>query len=698
MPSSESIQPNETRTSRSGLLLAFGSSRAAVASFFFLLAFLVRLYFVCVHPNFDGLFSVRGIPHSDSYSYVSAAITLARGDGLGPVLRPGLSILLALFYVWFGTSFHLISAINVLIGAATAALIYLVGERIFPRAVAWAAALFFVFDLSQLIQTPQATTESLGLMFFIGSVYCLLRFDEEAKLKPAITAGVLLALSNLTRPLTLVCAPFYAIQLVIVAWRRTNALRALLPACAFCIAIGLTMSPWLVRERLVHGIWTVSPNLGEALYAATSPKYQVWQYTVQAEPDKAGIKRTVSARYQFFMAESWKNLQRHPAFYAGQVSHAYWTFLSSFNLRDRANQTVYRYSRWNGLVEGQILFLFILATLLFAVTIRTWLSSGFIAGISSLLLSAALVIAWHSAPLVFGVIMLVFGIAVTLWRCRRDGIVLLLISLAVSGLGDAIFNNAILYRAVLMTDWIFSLFYMAAFYFAAILLTDLVLRLVRQKSPQRQFAPGVAEPELSLVVSFERAVRAVVRIALFGSVIFVLAGSIELFIINFGAAKHSTIAPSRLSSADKRQIITELRGRIGRMKAVLPKPETKRQFVQAESRRMQIVLSSEWLSPFISYFPAGTHFETRDKLFRKRPFDCSIFPTPLGIVVFPGRIPRSLREHQVVLLGWIEGVHPNGARFGKVIQCIAVIPFFDNKPDLDYEHAAIATPRLDHVL
>ena len=357
MPPSESIQPNETRMRQSYLLLAFGSSRVAVASFFFLLAFLVRLYFVCAHPNFDSLLSVRGIPHSDSYGWVSAAVTLARGHGLGNVLRPGLSILLALFYVWFGTSFHLISAIHLLVGAATASLLYLVGERVFPKPVAWAAALFFVFDPSQLIQTPQGATEPLGLMFFIGSIYCLLLFDEEEKLKPAITAGVLLALSNLTRPLTLVCAPFYAIQLLVVSWRRTKTLKALLPACAFCLAIGLTMSPWVIRQKLEHGIWTISANLAEALYAATSPRYQVWQYTVQAEPDKAGVEHTLRAHYHFFMAESLKNLQRHPAFYAREVSHAYWTFFSSFNLKDRADQTLYRYGRWNGLVEGQILFL-----------------------------------------------------------------------------------------------------------------------------------------------------------------------------------------------------------------------------------------------------------------------------------------------------------------------------------------------------
>ena len=145
MRTPESTHTPITRSSHRGLFLAFASSKAAVASLFFLLALLVRLYFVRSHPNFDNIFSVRGVPYSDGHLWVSAAIELAQGHGLGAVLRPGFSILLAFFYVWFGTSFHIITELHVLIGALTASLIYLVGERVFTKEIASAAALFFCF-------------------------------------------------------------------------------------------------------------------------------------------------------------------------------------------------------------------------------------------------------------------------------------------------------------------------------------------------------------------------------------------------------------------------------------------------------------------------------------------------------------------------------------------------------------------------
>jgi hypothetical protein len=723
MQSPEPNCPAVTRLSHTAVFLAFVSSRTAVASLFFLLALLVRLYFVCTHPNFDNLFSIRGVPFSDAFVFASPAITFAQGDGLGAVFRPGLSILLALFYVWFGTSFQVITALHVLIGALTTALIYLVGERVFTKAIAAAAAIFFAFDPSQLVQTPQCTTEPLGLMCFIASVYCLLRVEGREKLKPAILGGALLALSNLTRPLTLFCAPFYAVYLVLWAWPQTKKLtRALLPACAFCVGIVLLLSPWLIRQRLVHGVWAVSTNMGEALYGATSPKYKTWKYTVRAEADRDGIEPTAGARYKYFMAESLKNIQRHPGFYAGQVSRSFWDFLNSFGLAARLDKKAFAYRQWNGLIEAQVLFFLILTALLLVAAMRAWISSGLLASGLFGLISAVLLTAWYFAPPYSGIIILVIGVATGFWRCRRDGVALLGLSLVASGIGDAIFNNAILYRAVLMTDWIFSLFYLAAFYFGATLITNAVLRLLRkgQAISQPEAPAPSREP---LVVTFENAMKTGFKGVTVVFAVFVLAGSIRLSALNFSGEQRHEVPLLRLSEGDQREIIAQLRNRIPFLQTSLPDPETpslkfiKKSEARAASARAsnrdkaghtagarpvadfsgrtQIAVWSETLSPFLYHFPVGTEFERRDRLFRKRPFDCFILRTSFGWAVFPGKIPRSLRERQVVFVGWIEGEHPNGARFGQVTQCIAIIPVLEGNRGLDYEHAVTVKPRAD---
>ena len=57
-------------------------SRLTMASLLFLLALLVRVYYALTHPDFDNIFAVRGEPYSDGFTWTSAAVKLARGNGL----------------------------------------------------------------------------------------------------------------------------------------------------------------------------------------------------------------------------------------------------------------------------------------------------------------------------------------------------------------------------------------------------------------------------------------------------------------------------------------------------------------------------------------------------------------------------------------------------------------------------------------
>jgi hypothetical protein len=115
--------------------------------------------------------------------------------------------------------------------------------------------------------------------------------------------------------------------------------------------------------------------------------------------------------------------------------------------------------------------------------------------------------------------------------------------------------------------------------------------------------------------------------------------------------------------------------------------------------KSQVILQCEPLSQFVYFFPQGAEFSKRDALFMKRPFHCSIFDAAGCTVVFPGRIPQSLLGRQVVLVGWIEGIHPGGARAVRreVVQCVALIPVSPNR-ELDYEHAKIVQRRASGIL
>jgi hypothetical protein len=703
-------------------LCSLSQSPLAVGLLFFLLALCVRIHFSVTHPHFDNIFAVRGVPFSDGQQWTTGAAWLTQGEGLRNVLRPGLSVALALFYTWFGYSFHTITALNIVVGSLTAFFVFLIGRTAFNGPIAIAAACFFVFDPSQVIQTPQASTEPLGLMFFAASVYCLLLVHQRGKLKPAILGGAFMGLSNLARPLTVFCAPFYAGHLVLSEWLRTRRLKqAILPAIALCAGIVLTLSPWLIRQRLVHRVWSVSMNLGEALYGATSPKYKTWTSLVRADADRAGVEPTAGARYKYFISESLKNIQRDPAFYAGQVARSYWQYLNCFDLKARSNDRAFVYRQWTRLVEAQVLFVWITAGLLVVGGVRTWIRSGMVAGGLFLLISAVLFTVWRLASPYAGVFILFAGIATSFLQCRWRNIAVLSWSLAITGLSDALFNNAILYRAVLMTDWIFSLFYLAAFYFSAAIIANAALRVLR-KAPDRPLPEASARTVDPFVCAFEDRSKTIVKGVAIVLVIFVLAGSVRLLAVNFGAITPSRPLSYDLSTSEKREIIERLRGASSAIQQILPDPKMENvEFIEptppltapvaateqgtdittgsSSAIKSQVVVQCEPLSRYVHYFPRGAEFRKRDPLFMKRRFDCSIFQSARCTVIFPGRIPRSLRGQTVVLVGWIEGIHPGWARprRGEVMQCTALIPVLGNR-EFDYEHAVIVNPRSSGIL
>jgi Dolichyl-phosphate-mannose-protein mannosyltransferase len=161
-------------------LFAF-SKPACRRAFVFLVALCLRSHVSVTRPHFDDIFAVRGVPFTDGRQWDYRGNLVHAGRGVARRLRPRLSIALALFYTWFGYSFHTITALNIVVGSLTALFVFLIARSVFNELIAIAAACFFVFDPSQLVQTPQATTEAPGLLFFVAAVYFLLLVDRGGK-------------------------------------------------------------------------------------------------------------------------------------------------------------------------------------------------------------------------------------------------------------------------------------------------------------------------------------------------------------------------------------------------------------------------------------------------------------------------------------------------------------------------------------
>ena len=363
-------------------------------------AMAIRWEFHLWNPHPTGFFIYHGSPISDGSTYTFKAINIAKGYGIPlvqqPAIRPFYSIVLACLYTWTGFSLAAVSALNIVIAGVTAALIYLCGALVFNRLCALGAALFFAIDPTQLIQTPQAGTEPLGLLFFVGSVYAALLAFKNRQAAMFFVSGLLIGLSNLTRTLTVFTLPFYIALILVVGWRERTPKAACLRALLMLFGFSCVMLPWLIRQERVFGIASLSDNIGEAIYAATSPIYKQWTPAVRKDADAAGIPNTVGDRYRYFIDRAVQNVKTNPGFYLRNVGAALWEYVNTFGPRSRAAN---RYANWfSSAGQGQRVFLLYLLAFTFLVWLlrrdRPFARSNLL----FLLISIGLVVLYQSLP------------------------------------------------------------------------------------------------------------------------------------------------------------------------------------------------------------------------------------------------------------------------------------------------------------
>jgi hypothetical protein len=476
-----------------------------VAVAILVMAMAIRWEFHLWNPHPTGFFIYHGSPISDGSSYTFKAINIAKGYGIPPTqqpaIRPFYSIVLACLYTWTGFSLGAISALNIVIGGATAALIYLCGALVFNRLCGFGAALFFAIDPTQLIQTPQAGSEPLGLLFFVGSVYAALLAFKDRQAAMFFLSGLLIGLSNLTRTLTVFTLPFYIALILLVGWRERTPKAAAVRALLMLFGFFCVMAPWLIRQERLYGIVSLSDNIGEAIYSATSPRYKQWTPAVRKDADAAGIPNTVGDRYRYFIDRAVENVKTNPRFYLRNVGAALWEYANTFGPRSRAMN---RYANWfSSAAQGQRVFLFYLL----AFTLLVWLlrRDGPFApsNLLFLLISIGLVVLYQILPPWATFVPVLSGVVFT-WRAgRRMPNLILAGTLAAAVLASAIFANTVLFRVILMTDWLFVLYFLAAVWFPA---ETLSRRLAGE--PKQAGAAGSEKDETS---SFQNALSLLSR-------------------------------------------------------------------------------------------------------------------------------------------------------------------------------------------
>jgi hypothetical protein len=276
----------------------------------------------------------------------------------------------------------------------------------------------------------------------------------------------------------------------------------------------------------------------------------------------------------------------------------------------------------------------------------------------------------------------------------------------VTGFGGAIFNNTILYRAVLLTDWLFACFYLAAFFYTASALTSALLRVLHKNKPSTgspEIEPG-AHPFATI---FESRVKLAAKILTMLFLLFAGVSATRLILADVRSEQRPKPI-TRLNHAQKKQILQRLKKLSPSLDRSLPSPDMVHLYVArppSQSAKPPVVdpglepivaVESGTLPYFIHYFPKGTHVEGRSSLFKKRPFEYSVFRFSSLDVIFAGRIAREFSGRRAIVVGRIKPPERPLLFIPYTLECDAIIPMKSEKiEDLDYAHVMLpeATPR-----
>lgn len=173
----------------------------------------------------------------------------------------GYSGFLAGLYAIFGSSQVVAPLANAVIGSIMAMLVHRIGLRWLSSRRALIAALLCALHLELILYTPLVMTELLSALGPLLALWLALREARAHPWRAMITSGVVLGLTTLVHPQTILLAPLMGWVVVGRPWLnvRKQAARA---AVATAVALAV-VAPWTVRNcSVMDGCAFVSTNGG----------------------------------------------------------------------------------------------------------------------------------------------------------------------------------------------------------------------------------------------------------------------------------------------------------------------------------------------------------------------------------------------------------------------------------------------------
>ena len=218
---------------------------------------IIILLSVCVLVKLAWVLIFRTEPASDYYTFYETAVKLSKswqitdmGDAADiyylavfPHIM-GYATFLSLFYKVFGTGLLVAPIVNVLLSAISMFFIYYIATRLLGNRAGIIASILWIFLPSQTIYNTMVLSEPYYTTLILAFFICLIKVSDAIKASRwvrifllALASGVLLALVNATRPLSVILIIAMVISLVINVRRIDR--KALVKKCTYLAVTAL---------------------------------------------------------------------------------------------------------------------------------------------------------------------------------------------------------------------------------------------------------------------------------------------------------------------------------------------------------------------------------------------------------------------------------------------------------------------------
>ncbi|UCE99320.1 MAG: glycosyltransferase family 39 protein, partial [Planctomycetota bacterium] len=301
-------------------------------------------------------------PIVDSASYVNAAGKLAAGDRLSsrflfqPFFYP--FFLSAVF--WFtNSSIICAKVIQVLVGAGTCVLTFLLGKKVFGRKVGIIAGFITAFYGPLIFFEAELLATGWAAFWSVVLILLFLKCSSKKSTLLCVWLGVCTGLSILTRPTFVIFAVAGVLWLAIVFYLAGDGLhRFILRVCAIAFGFLLVVIPVGIVNFRLSGRFAILPYSGGLnFYVGNNPNYAKtitarpgpeWEQIISM-PIRSGISSDPWERQKFFRQKVIEYVISEPFDFAKGLLHKTIEFLSSREIP--RNIDIYFFRRWSELLS-----------------------------------------------------------------------------------------------------------------------------------------------------------------------------------------------------------------------------------------------------------------------------------------------------------------------------------------------------------